>query len=1613
MRKWLCILALAASVAYADKYVDPLNGSDANDGSMGAPWRTLVNISGLADTVYITNSATCYFGDAGDRSPVDVLLTSWGPGRPTILISNVGTRLIHLGSPGRTIRMRNLKWTSSESFNPRIVNVQGVSANTVEVENCIFDMNNTTNNRSFYFRTDQAFARFHSNIFCNIITTEHVIHSEQYPYNVDFRYNRAYNIFGGLLHVRVAGCKGIVANNTGYQCTMLVSTEQDCSGVTNVNNVVDMFKPNGNNNARWICFSSPTRIIFADYTYSGDGDAQTFGVGVLRGASNVVNLSDSQLSFVNTSDVSHPDFLKVNADSVAASSAAQSTYPGLGLPSYAGWAAPLGAPTNAILSVTPVSIDLGVLTTNASYSIANAGIGTLYWTNMVVEGGAWLSASPANGTQSGLVTLSADRTGLAYGSYTGRVAVTANGDVAVQYVTVYLQKTPAKLTVSPLALDFADSHALLTFNVANAGADTLHWTNTVVSGAAWLSVAPLRGVQAGVVTASVNRAAVGYGAYTGSVVVTANGTVPAETVTVFMVKSPPNLAVSPLSLDFGTTATALPVQVWNDGEGTVGWTAAPGAAWLSAAPSSGTATSTAQNVTIAVNRAALAPSNSYNASLRFISGFAETETVAVSVSTWPPDVMGEGYLRVSIVSASDPGTPMPGRLIIYNSDSNYYVQQFVTDEGTEANRWGNNGWPAFSANGVHHPRKAVTYKVMSGNYLLTAGRGMSWRTASQPASVTAYATTDVSIALTRIVDMESRGWYCGEAHVHVVHGTATFPITSNQFLLWAESAGINFLSVNQEYLGAGQTNLAGQQAYILPMSNATCQVWMGGERPKSILGHLAEIIPSHDPFTVLDDPPYYIGCEQVRRQGGITYPVHSDRQFGALPYVWNNFYKTYPLDALLGPSFDAWSVMSCSEYRYNPRQLGWWYALLNRGARVPAAADSDYAFDALQAAFSMIGQWITYVNISGQVFSIQNVCEAIRQGRTVATTGPLLFFTLGDAQPGDVLATGTYTARIETHLSCNAFQMSQTTFAGAPLSIKTVELVRNGVNVMRWDNLNTMSTTLYHTVTETDTNAYYTVHVNTVSDTGAAVASPIYFDDRPPRQKPFMTTVEGRVYDAFSGAQKHAAVVVQRYGDTLGTFVTATDGFFKIIAPLDADVFVRPAPGDAAAGPLPVHRVMDHELVFSNVTTMGRARLGDAGGIATNAVLAGNAIQSMVDIVSTLRWEFPLKYQFRNSYVLTNFAGDFPFTSLQILSSPPPFMGYTNATAVMLLVDKYEVAPGDTVNYAAIFRMEGNPAAAAARCYVKMNVWRPYAPASYGTWGLSVYEKNSGYTDLGNGFHAFLGSITVPAFATNCYQGPGVVIDMYTRATSGTDHPTGLGLYMNVGTTKRGMLVTTTWPGVPYAWPNHLQTGLGPANLTQSSAGWNIPRQDYRPLAVLINGSITACPSNDMAMCADADDAYFYDWAHYYTQGATPKDSVRAQPVVEFPEIPAINIDPFVNGFGSNAPVVSLVAPEDGAYIEAGPPLDLECAYAFIGGDVTNVQYIVQRPDKTIVGNAGSDFVWTLADTTASGTYTWSVIVTTSSGRTAESAARTLHMVPEASLGAAAFFIISLFYRRK
>jgi len=346
-------VALAASAA---KYVDPLSGDDANDGSMGAPWKTLQNIHQLADTVYVTNSAECAFGPLS-RTPYDVTIEPWGAAMPTIVFSNTdasarGPFRIEDANAWRIV-LRNLRLVCPAEFTDDRVLYLRNAGRTAEIENCVIEIAVTnTDGEAIMLRTRGVYVRFHNNL---------VIGSPSRPLlnafadttapasTIDFRYNRLYHNRTGLSLSHV--CTALIANNTAYASDYLVRVYAGDVTVSNLNNIVDNVTGGG----RWFYGNAADTRPFCDYNFSGDSAGGTY-VNPAHGGHDIVDLSDAQLAFLEINDPQNELFLKIDTTSVAAASDAAGTYPDLGLAAYAGWAAPVPEPAALAGAVMAVII---------------------------------------------------------------------------------------------------------------------------------------------------------------------------------------------------------------------------------------------------------------------------------------------------------------------------------------------------------------------------------------------------------------------------------------------------------------------------------------------------------------------------------------------------------------------------------------------------------------------------------------------------------------------------------------------------------------------------------------------------------------------------------------------------------------------------------------------------------------------------------------------------------------------------------------------------------------------------------------------------------------------------------------------------------------------------------------------------------------------------------------------------------------------------------------------------------------------------------------------------------------------------------------------------------
>lgn len=859
-----------------------------------------------------------------------------------------------------------------------------------------------------------------------------------------------------------------------------------------------------------------------------------------------------------------------------------------------------------------------------------------------------------------------------------------------------------------------------------------------------------------------------------------------------------------------------------------------------------------------------------------LAGVIAAAAVACLLLLHPENAVAATGKLVVRVTDADTGKPVPARLSLRASDGTYPGDRIALAAGQ---------WPHIDAHGVFIDGEG-TFELPAGMTSITAGRGPAYVPAARQVDVVAGKTTDIALKLKRMVDLRALGWVGGDAHVHMIHGEMQRDTSYADVAGTCRAQGLDWVYVGQEYVGAGKFDLAGYHAECAKVSTGDFKMFLGGERPKGVLGHSA-IIGVHNPFIVPDEPPYYRGARVVHAQGGVLFNVHPLRYFPGRKYAgaWldlpgSNLARELVFDSFLGPSFDGLSVLSDEPAHAASHRL--WFNLLNRGLFVPALADSDACFDRPVLDRNTPGFWMTYLNIGADAeVEPQALAEAVRRGRTMATTGPLLLFKIDGQISGATLPPDgkAREVRIDVYHPHHNWSLATSDAKnGKPAGVSKVELIRNGTVVKTWEP-DAPEAHLTHTIDDAEPCWYAARAYGTDANWQVALASPIYFAAEPVPQKrqPFATTVRGRIYDFKTGREQKGAVEVRRGENLLARF--EADGQFAVKMPLDAQIAVsgpgvRPIRKELLLDYAPVHRF----LWYLQSDDLGKAETFDR----------------FEKLVQSVDLEFPLGYRMPGCYVAADLTGDATFESVQIQGGPPATTTGSTAVAAVLL-DKEQVAPGDVIHLAAIFRHEGEGEPDPNRLLVvEARAYDPARPTGFGALKkFDTFEASTAKAmDLGDGYRMVAGRLTVPPWAK---PGPAGGVDIAVRARGASADAGHVGLLVPLGETRRALCVASGWPTMPHGWHDH-HYGIGPLRVSGRAGRPSQPRADYRTLHLKVTtsaGEFDVLPARDGRGCPDADDAvftgHFSDQVLHEESGLGPPDPVRPQPKVNWRDVKVID----------------------------------------------------------------------------------------------------------------------------
>jgi uncharacterized protein (TIGR03437 family) len=297
------------------------------------------------------------------------------------------------------------------------------------------------------------------------------------------------------------------------------------------------------------------------------------------------------------------------------------------------------------------------------------------------QGSSWLTVGPPAGPASaatpttffvGVTPLT-----LGVGSYKGTITVDPKNGNPVVTIPVTINVTLGNLSLDSTTLSFTQNASgpapqPKIVNVTSSGTP-LQFT-AFTAGASWLTVTPPSGTTPAQLSVAVNGANLQPGNYTGQIsVVSAGAGNSPQTVTVNLtVAAAQALALNNTSLNFASTfgspAPAAQTVALTASNGSLSFTAAAavtgpqGVNWLSVTPTSGTASSTATNLSVSVNPQGLNP-GTYTGSISVAAPNASNSPQTINVTYVVNAIPRPAPTTVINGASLQPGAVAPGEII--------------------------------------------------------------------------------------------------------------------------------------------------------------------------------------------------------------------------------------------------------------------------------------------------------------------------------------------------------------------------------------------------------------------------------------------------------------------------------------------------------------------------------------------------------------------------------------------------------------------------------------------------------------------------------------------------------------------------------------------------------------------------------------------------------------------------------------------------------------------------------------------------------------------------------------------------------------------------------------
>lgn len=377
---------------------------------------------------------------------------------------------------------------------------------------------------------------------------------------------------------------------------------------------------------------------------------------------------------------------------------------------------------------------------------------------------------------------------------------------------------------------------------------------------------------------------------------------------------------------------------------------------------------------------------------------------------------GDETAELQITVRSDQGdAPLHCRINVVGADGNFYqpaqnhlTRYALTGDWPKEGEWGNRkGKAPFRYFGrFFYSTGQSTVRVPSGPVRIEAWRGFDYRPATFATTVRPGTTRTIEITLEQALRPESYGYYSGDPHVHVARTSEAdddviFDLVQAEDIRYTTLLGYNEpagpYAGFMDKLDSPQRRGMGRESIV---TRGEFHLISGQEYRTSTYGHLNlflrdDIVFPGQAFNADNWPLYGDVVRDTLEQGG--YAIYAHGGYAQAIYA----------DVVQG-NVNAVELLQFGVYR--GIGLVDWYNILSCGYRFPCVGASDWP------ACRKLGDCKTYVQL-GEDKSFPAWLEGAAEGRSFATTGPILLLEVDDKQPGETIAADgstTVTAHVRT-----------------------------------------------------------------------------------------------------------------------------------------------------------------------------------------------------------------------------------------------------------------------------------------------------------------------------------------------------------------------------------------------------------------------------------------------------------------------------------------------------------------------------------------------------------------------------------------------------------------------